>query len=350
MQLLAKKVACFCRAGPSVGGGHVTRCLALLREIEEQGARCIFICDQNTHEFIDKFEECSKESKYFDVLEENKFSLEGDRFDICILDDPLASKDKIFQIRQCCRLLVIISDKPQRFDDVDILIDQTLGRSAEDYIGQIPSSSRLLVGAQFAMISRKFLKKRQNKINRTRKSLRRIFVSMGASFTPTLEDQIVLAIARSDFCGDVGFLAWGASKDRLEEIRKKLEQHCSNVEVISETNQIEEYLEWCDLVIGAGGMSSWERCAMSAPSIVTVIADNQLDNAMSLKAFGAALVFDWREVRKISDLSESINYLLNSNNALKNLSTCAGEIIDGLGAHRVMRECSRSIGKALWEK
>ena len=92
--ITSEKVACFCRAGPSVGGGHITRCLALLREIEEQGARCIFICDQNTHEVIDKFKECSEESKYFDVLEESKFSLRGDRFDICILDDPWRPKIK----------------------------------------------------------------------------------------------------------------------------------------------------------------------------------------------------------------------------------------------------------------
>ena len=42
-----------------------------------------------------------------------------------------------------------------------------------------------------------------------------------------------------------------------------------------------------DLVIGAGGSSNWERCALGVPALVAILADNQAPVVHALARAGA---------------------------------------------------------------
>ena len=170
---------------------------------------------------------------------------------------------------------------------------------------------------------------------------------MGASYTAPLEDKIIEAISGSDFRGELVFLSWDATKGRAELISQKMKKSCTSVEVLNATKTVEDYLCWCDLAIGAGGMSSWERCCLSVPSILTVISDNQLDNAIALSDLGAAHIFDWRTSINTQGLTESINSFIAESESLQLMGNSACAIVDGFGPRRIAEEFlgNREIGQ-----
>ena len=55
------------------------------------------------------------------------------------------------------------------------------------------------------------------------------------------------------------------------------------------TADIHRLMVACDLAIGAGGGSAWERCCVGLPTIMIGIADNQSDVAAALADAGAAI-------------------------------------------------------------
>ncbi|MDC2981245.1 UDP-2,4-diacetamido-2,4,6-trideoxy-beta-L-altropyranose hydrolase [SAR116 cluster bacterium] len=345
LSLAGKSIACFCAASVSIGGGHLTRCFALSQELKDFGAEITFFCDGYTESLLRKLVNEELDITFNHILDINKFEVRAEKFDVLILDFPAISDAYLSEMRKACRILVVVSDIPKTFKNVDLVIDQTLHRKKSDYRGLIAGNTKLLLGSKFAMINRKFRSRREEARSRTRKSLDRLFVSMGASYTVPLEDKIIEAISGSDFRGELVFLSWDATKGRAELISQKMKKSCTSVEVLNATKTVEDYLCWCDLAIGAGGMSSWERCCLSVPSILTVISDNQLDNAIALSDLGAAHIFDWRTSINTQGLTESINSFIAESESLQLMGNSACAIVDGFGPRRIAEEFFRAIEK-----
>jgi spore coat polysaccharide biosynthesis predicted glycosyltransferase SpsG len=100
-----------------------------------------------------------------------------------------------------------------------------------------------------------------------------------------------------------------------------------------------------DLAIGAAGATSWERCCLGLPSIMLVVADNQLEVAKGLELAGAALVC-------LSDqgLSKQLAVLLGKLCAeieqLALLSKAAEKVTNGTGAGEVLARMGNKLEHA----
>jgi spore coat polysaccharide biosynthesis predicted glycosyltransferase SpsG len=102
----------------------------------------------------------------------------------------------------------------------------------------------------------------------------------------------------------------------------------------------------CDIAIGAGGTTTWERLSLALPSIVITIADNQLESAKLLSKMGLiywighydALAKGWK--KNLEDL-----ILSNKNN--ENISKKSFSIVDGLGSKKVEKRIMRLIKSPL---
>jgi spore coat polysaccharide biosynthesis predicted glycosyltransferase SpsG len=91
-----------------------------------------------------------------------------------------------------------------------------------------------------------------------------------------------------------------------------------------------------DLAIGAAGATAWERCCLGLPSIMLVVADNQMKIANELEQNGAALL-----CLSFSDLQSKIDSLLKllSTDCQKITFMCkaASKVVDGAGTHSVLK-------------
>jgi spore coat polysaccharide biosynthesis predicted glycosyltransferase SpsG len=92
----------------------------------------------------------------------------------------------------------------------------------------------------------------------------------------------------------------------------------------------------CDLVIGAAGSTSWERCCLGVPSIMVVLADNQRVLAKSLVESGSALF-----AGSAAELQEKLPKafrLAADTHVLNAMSLSSRVVLDGAGAIRVVSE------------
>ena len=99
-----------------------------------------------------------------------------------------------------------------------------------------------------------------------------------------------------------------------------------------------------DIAVGAGGTTSWERCAVGLPSIIVVTADNQRTVAAELvRAGGAELLGDWTTV-SAQQIAGAVAAL--AGDALRRLamSEAAAAICDGRGTDRVIEAIIGTAG------
>jgi UDP-2,4-diacetamido-2,4,6-trideoxy-beta-L-altropyranose hydrolase len=90
-----------------------------------------------------------------------------------------------------------------------------------------------------------------------------------------------------------------------------------------------------DVALGAGGTTTWERCCVGLPALVTQLAPNQ--------ARGTVCVAEWGAIRDLGPSSDTTEetYLRAlealSPEALSEMSRRAMRLVDGEGADRVAR-------------
>jgi len=93
------------------------------------------------------------------------------------------------------------------------------------------------------------------------------------------------------------------------------------------------YLLAADIAIGAGGSSTWERCACGLPTIALCLADNQREVIRE----GAAAGFLWgiERVPSIETLAQVLRSLAMAPGLVRHMSRQALSVTDARGARRV---------------
>jgi len=90
-----------------------------------------------------------------------------------------------------------------------------------------------------------------------------------------------------------------------------------------------------DLALGAGGTTTWERCALGLPSIVTAVAENQVPIDRALHEQGAIdYLGHWREVTDEA-LARALHQFLEHPDRLAACAQNAWQVTDGLGRWRM---------------
>ena len=90
-----------------------------------------------------------------------------------------------------------------------------------------------------------------------------------------------------------------------------------------------------DLAVGAGGVTSWERCTLGLPTILVVIAENQRYIARVLAETGAVLLADGDDGRLAEDLLQHVEFLRGDRAAYMRMVENSAAVCDGKGAVRV---------------
>lgn len=329
-------------AAPTVGSGHVMRCLTLAEALAARGWICAFACNTGAVQTIP--------------------ALAASRHEVWELTDGDAASPAVLQRRwpagaglltvdhygldaayeSACRpwaaRILVIDDLASRDHDADLLLDQTLGRSDADYRGRVPPACRLMLGTDYALLRPQFAGVRADVLRnrRERKTLERVLVSLGATDPDNVTGQVSDVIRGRKVKLGVDVIL-GAGTPHREAVARHLRAlpGPSALHVDPAVQTMIKVMAAADLAIGAGGISAWERCCLGLPSIVLVLADNQRDNASALAAAGAAEIVVATPTQLGAQLPDVLNALHRSPERLLAMSLNAGRLCDGQGTHRV---------------
>lgn len=331
-------------ASSEIGTGHVMRCLTLADALTRLGkARVVFISRDlpgNLNGLI--------ESKGFEVLRlpgtgtySDDAELSGDtldrialshgEIDWLVVDSYALDARWEIALRGRARNVLAIDDLADRPHYCDALLDQNQP-DVTRYAALVPKSCRMMLGPRYALIRDEFREARKTMHSRDGKIRRLMVFFGGADFTGETE-KTVEALKALDFSVAADVVV-GSSNTRKESIKDMckgvpgLEYHC-------QVDNMAYLMARADLAVGAGGTSTWERCCVGLPAIVTSVAKNQESLARTLDKEGAVSYLGLAGSVTAEDIAVRIKTLAEKPEMLLKMSVKAYGMVDGSGADRV---------------
>lgn len=350
-------------ASTQMGTGHVMRCLALADELRRQGHECHFICREHPGhlgKFItekgfeldllrDGYSEDSHPTQIdgnghaewlgvswqTDALQSQKV-LGRIGADWLVVDHYALDALWESRVRPLAGRVMAIDDLADRKHHVDLLLDQNLGRSANDYEGLVPEHCMLLIGPNYALLRPEFSDARAHSLHRRQKAdLGRILISMGGMDTPNTTSSVLKALESSVLPTDLNLdVIMGSTAPWLDEVLYLSKISRFDINVSTDVRNMAERMCLADLSIGAAGSTSWERCVLGLPSIAVAQAHNQSAILEALYSVGAAekLDYPFDDV----ELIDIVNRFRKEPETLAAMSERASRVCDGKGIGRVL--------------
>ncbi len=225
--------------------------------------------------------------------------------------------------------LAVFDDRAQDVRTLDLLIDASPGREAPDYAGLIPDGALCLAGPRYAALRLEFAVAPA----RTKPAGPvRIAISMGG-VDPT--GATLTCLDALDGRSDIRLSAILTSDAKmLAQTKARVARMTTPTQLLLDRTDMAAVLSEIDLVLGAGGTSALERCALGLPSVLAVLADNQIQNAQQLAKAGAAAVLPELSKEAILSVLEPLLHDLARRNEM---GRQAKALCDGQGAARVAK-------------
>ena len=315
-------------ASEIIGAGHVMRCLTLAEALKIQNAQLVFICQElpgHLCDFIEakgypvyrlpsgqKKHPLNKSIDWQYDAENTKSILTGIDGEIewLIVDHYELDNKWELEVAGCAKQIMVIDDLANRKHQCNILLDQNYSSPLNDaankrYVELVPEYCKVLLGPKYALLRDEFLNYK-NKTGPKKVQAKRVLISLGGSDVYNVTSKIIDALGGMNTEVLEVDVVVGQSNPLCAEIERK----CAVFEGFNfycQTSNMASLIANSDMVIGAGGTSTWERCYLGVPSLVITIADNQIRSTEALAKDGYVLYLADQTKVNIKNLQSAIN-------------------------------------------
>lgn len=321
-----------CDASKNIGGGHVSRCMTLAKELQSRGADCIFICNDEAIEIFLALKEFTVLSS--DTLPQICDAIVVDHYALDIRYES--------SWRSYAKEIIVIDDLANRKHDCDILLDQTFKQLKSAYKEIVPDDCQLLLGSEYALLKPEFSELRQTSLNRRNGKVQTVLISFGSvdihNLCPlTLKAlEIVQKPLNIDMICEAGHLEMDCMKQLASSSHHQIHFH-------HHVNNMAEFMMKADLAIGAVGTTSWERASLGLPTLAIQVAKNQKTILENLQLQGAVYNLGLAEDVDQRTIVNQINTLLENPEKLMICSEKSAQVTDGKGAAKVAKIILKEI-------
>lgn len=331
-------------AGVAIGTGHVMRCLALAQAWRGRGGQVTFLAALDSPALAERLRQVG-------MVMRHSVAVPGSPEDVretLALADRLGASwivadgydfDTAFQasIRAGGRSLLLIDDFGHAGQyDADIVLDQNLAADPAWYVHR-PAHSGLLLGTTYALLRPEF-GVWHDRPRSTPAVARHILITLGGSDPANVTAEILSALRHS--LPDDGWLfkvVVGGSNPHAAALERTAWNAAGRIELLQDVADMAELMSWADLSINAGGTTCWELCCLGVPMVIVSLSDNQVGNAASLEAAGAAVaIHDWRPSASDDQLGVVVSALGSDPQRREAMHACGRALVDGCGAERVV--------------
>ncbi len=347
-------------ASLSIGSGHVMRCRTLARELQRRGATISFLCRRQPGDLIALLQQdfpviilpelplasheglqgrdlygawlgCSQHQDAADCLhalrQEGIGSVDGLVVDHYALDAQWQAQVQEGLARP---KLLVIDDLADRTHLADLLLDQNFfgELTKHRYRSLVPTACCQLLGPHYALLSPEYAQ--LNPLVPPRSELRRVFVFFGGVDPHNLTARALEALEAPELAELAVDVVLGFQSPHRHVVVELVSRR-PNTTLHSPLPSLAGLIARADLAIGAGGSTTWERACLGLPSLVVVIADNQLAFAKALDQAGKLTLLGDAEAVN----AEQIRLALITALQQQRPSVSGQDLTDGWGAGRV---------------
>lgn len=343
---MASRTVILVDASPSVGGGRVTRCLALAHELCRHGEQVSIVARQGTIATapllllagLPVSEVGDDPGSWAAEIGQHV----AEPADWLVLDCSTVSPEFEKASRQLARKVMVIDDRTDRPHDCDLFLNPALGLTAADFKDLLPEGCRILTGPSFAPLRPEFALARADAMARRAnvfaggEPLRRILVSLGMTDSRGLTAPVMRAIAAAGIDTAIDVIVGPAAANLTEIV--EIASQLPSITLHAGTERMHDLMLNSDLAIGVCGMTTWERCCLGLPSIV--LADQGDATAQALQKAHAAFSID--PACGLGELTEIVRGLARDHGRFMRMTMAASGLVDGLGTRRVREAMARA--------
>ena len=336
------------------------RCLTLANELREQGAEITFLCREHEGHLFNVIVSSNHRLLCFspaikmakgklahapwlgttqeeDALQTEEVLKVIGYPDWLVVDHYALDVEWEKSMRSCVKHIMVIDDLADRVHDCDVLLDQNLHLTDMEtrYDKLVPSFCKKLLGPKYALLRPEF-KKVRSSLKVRDGNVKRIFVFFGVSDSTNETGKTLRAIQqldRSDIAIDV---VVGSTNLHQKDIAGLCAQF-SEAELHRQVNNISELMARADVAIGAGGSTTWERCALSLPGLTISLAENQVSIAEGVGETNAQIYLGEASQVTSEIITAQLERLLQRPQNLIDMSKAGQRLVDTNGSHRVIK-------------
>lgn len=368
MEVKAKKVIVIrADASTRMGTGHIMRCLTLAAKLKDDNCTVIFLSKQHPghlNDFIEKsgFEviplskpvnrpetenneqlwlgchyqddakEClqrinDKTLKHIDLLIVDHYSLDYQWQDL---------------LKTVCDKVMVIDDLANRKHHCDILLDQTFGRTQQDYQALVPEQCSLLLGKEFMLLRDEFYQAialaKAKRLSVKDSEPNHVLISLGGTDPDNIASSILywLISMRADYSELKVCLVANGNSSFISELNTLTHKH-SWIDIIIKPASMAKLMLNADIAIGSSGATAWERCCLGLPTLSIISAENQQLVSKNLMNAGANISLGCFKELKVQTFKEAFTKLFNDKIHYQQMVQQSFACCDGLGTSRVAK-------------
>ena len=226
---------------------------------------------------------------------------------------------------------------------VDMIVNQNLD-STDALYKRRPDTTRLLLGAEFAMLRSDFTKHaRRSRVARTAGT--RVLVTLGGADPQNVTSRIVQSLGDVPFDIEAAIVIGGANP-HLSTVVEAVAASDGCFRTFVDVPSLRRLMEWADVIVCGGGTTCWEAAFIGVPMIAIVLAENQTRIADALANHGAAINLGDSMHLARATIADSIEALLLDQSRRERMSSSGRGIVDGFGARRVAMAIASLRGAA----
>jgi UDP-2,4-diacetamido-2,4,6-trideoxy-beta-L-altropyranose hydrolase len=324
-----------CDASPSIGAGHVSRCLAFAEALSEVGWDIRFVVTAETVKTVPALTVSG-----FDIraLAKSECELRALRSDtsgqvaLVVVDHYQRGRQFETKCRGFASRILAFDDASGRDHNCDVLLDAGAS-DASIYAGHVPTHASVLAGPAHALTRRSFrLRRGEALARRDGRPVKSILVCCGATDPMNCTEAVLEALP--DIASDITItIALSSRAPHLEAVRRRLQV---NMRLQLDADNLAELMTEAELAIGAPGVMAFERAVLGLPSILVTFADNQRGVARIMTNAGAVLDAGGLDSKFVACLKGLLKRAVEDSEARRHMAQAASALIDGRGAMRVM--------------
>lgn len=305
------------------GAGHAMRCMTLAGELRKRGWECRFATESESYEFVPALKE-------FTRIDPDQFSTSPFPHDLLVVDhyDCGYKYENVF--RPFAGAIMVIDDLANRRRDCDIILDPAYGRTADDYVRDVPGECSILVGPSYALLREEFPRRREEALDRrkTVDRIGRIFINFGGNDQKNMILATITKLADIGYKGaiDVVFGVMAEHRESVESFAKSM----PNEVVFHTSPDMADLMVKADMAVGAPASTAWERFCLGLPTLFIKTADNQTFTHSAILRDGLSLG------QSIDDLSvKGMLVDFDRDYYMSCVKKCAGQT-DGRGVQKIV--------------
>jgi len=327
-----------------IGAGHLMRCFSIAQGFMREGGKVVLLTVPGLPAIEERMINSGISIRHLCISEESESDINETLHlseqigpDWIILDGYHFNGSFHSELKKAGNKVLLMDDHGSLdYYAADLILNQNIYANPDMYDAKYINSN-LLMGCKYSCLREEFVKwigwKRPKSVD-----VKKIIITLGGADPDNMTLKIIQALKSLDDSGLHVTVIVGAGNQYIDILKESAIEVPFNVEIAINVQDMPELITSSDLAISAGGSTCWELAFLGLPSLIIVMADNQIQVAKRLEELGVAKNLGWHEDVSELDIVNATLSLIKNTDERHKMSELGQEFVDGKGTSRVIEQ------------